>query len=60
MNGAWIALLLNVFLALIGVLQAADWVNLVGSQSAGLITAVLAGANAIAHAITPAGPAAKP
>ncbi len=59
MNSAWLALILNVVVAVIGVLQATDWVSLVGTSTAGILVALLAAANAVAHAFTPAGPALK-
>jgi hypothetical protein len=45
----WIPILLNVAVAAIGVLQATDWVNLVGSDSAGLVATAIAVANMVLH-----------
>ena len=55
----YVIIVLNALVAVIGVLQATDWVSLVGSSTAGIVVAILAAANAVAHAFTPAGPAAK-
>lgn len=53
----WISILLNVGIAAVGVLQATDWVNLVGSDTAGLVATAIAIANMVLHYLagTPAG-----
>lgn len=55
--GTWIVIAANCALAVLGVLQGVDWVHLVGGQSAGLVAAVLAFANVLAHYYT--GPEVK-
>jgi hypothetical protein len=45
----WLSILLNVAIAAIGVLQASDWVNLVGSDTAGLVATAIAVANMVLH-----------
>lgn len=45
----WISILLNVGVAALGVLQATDWVNLLGSDSAGLVATGIAVANMVLH-----------
>jgi hypothetical protein len=57
---AWLPLLVNAGIALLGVAQGADWVHIVGSsQTAGVVTAIVAGLNAVAHVFAGAGPASK-
>ena len=56
---AWIPLLINAGVALLGVAQGADWIHLLGSSQAGAVTAVIAGLNAVAHAFAGIGPAVK-
>jgi hypothetical protein len=57
---AWLPLLVNAGVALLGVAQSVDWVHIVGSsQAAGVVTAVIAGLNVAAHAFAGAGPASK-
>jgi hypothetical protein len=56
---AWIPLLVNAGIAVLGVAQSADWIHIVGSSQAGTVVAVLAGLNAVAHAYAAAGPATK-
>lgn len=46
------ALLANCAVAVIGVLQGVDWVHVAGSSTAGYVVAILAGLNAVAHAVT--------
>lgn len=58
-NAAWAALLINLVLAILGVLQGADWINLIGTSGAGWAVAILASLNTLAHAFTPAGPGMK-
>jgi hypothetical protein len=66
----WVSIALNVGVAAIGVLQATNWVDLVGSNSAGLVATGIAVVNMLLHyfaggaaAVPPAGgpvaPAAK-
>ena len=45
----WISMLLNIAVAVVGVLQAADWVNIVGSDTAGLVATTIAVANMVLH-----------
>jgi hypothetical protein len=51
-TGTWIVIAANCVLAIVGVLQAVDWIHLVGSQTAGWVTMVIAAANAFAHYYT--------
>lgn len=53
--GTWIMIACNCIIAVVGVLQGVDWVNLAGNQTAGWVAAVLAALNVIAHYYT--GPA---
>ena len=54
---AWLPLLMNVGVAALGAAQGADWVHLLGSSQAGVVAAVIAGLNALAHAFAGPGPA---
>jgi hypothetical protein len=45
----WVSILINVAVAAIGVLQATDWVNVVGSDTAGLVATAIAIANMVLH-----------
>ena len=54
-NPAWIALLINMVVAVLGALQAADWIHIVGSEKAGWIALAIAAANGALHAITEPG-----
>lgn len=51
-EGTWIAIFVNCALAVLGVLQGIDWVHVVGSQTAGIIVAVISAANVLAHYYT--------
>ncbi len=52
---AWVALLINVAIAALGALQAADWIHVVGSEKAGWIALAIAAVNGALHAITEPG-----
>lgn len=49
LKSVWLSLGLNVLLAIIGVLQATDWVNIVGSDTAGIVATGLALVNMALH-----------
>ena len=51
-KGTIIALVANLIIAIVGVLQGVDWVHVVGSATAGWVVMVLAVLNAGAHAST--------
>lgn len=51
-SGTWIAIVVNCLIAVVGVLQATDFVHLVGSEKAGGIAAVLSIANICLHYFT--------
>jgi hypothetical protein len=56
---AWLPLLVNAAVAMLGAAQGADWVHLIGSpQAGGIATALVAGLNVAAHAFAGVGPAA--
>jgi hypothetical protein len=46
---SWVSILLNVAVAAVGVLQATDWVNLVGSDTAGAVATGIAVLNMVLH-----------
>ena len=51
-SGTWIVIVANCAVAVVGVLQGVDWVHVVGSASAGIVAAVIAGINILAHYYT--------
>jgi hypothetical protein len=52
-------LIVNLGLAIIGVLMAADWVTLVGGAGAGWVVIGLSALNSILHAVTGNAPIVK-
>ena len=59
MKNAWTYIVLNCVLAVLSVLSAVAWPQIVGPQVAGYVVAALAAANAIAHALAGPGPASS-
>lgn len=50
--GTLVAIIANCAVAVVGVLQGVDWVHVVGGQTAGIVVALLAGINVLAHYYT--------
>lgn len=53
----WTYIVVNSLVAVLGVLTAVAWPPVVGPQAAPIVVAVLAAANAVAHAFAGPGPA---
>lgn len=58
MQKAWTYIIANCVIAVLGVLAAVAWPNIVGPNAAPYVAIAISAANAVAHAVTGPGPAA--